>query len=97
MNNVIIILTATTLIMGFAIELAQIANQVSNKAIDFSEDMNKAMDCAITGRPLEECSPNLKSDDSYNFKGDATAFVAKVQDFQDQLNQETPGNETAQP
>ncbi len=93
-NEVLIVAVATLIVMGFALELATIAEDVSGKAIGFSEDMSNAMDCAIEARPIEQCSPALMGQAQQEFKTQATSFVTKVEEIQDELEeqeeQETP-------
>lgn len=48
----IVVLTASS-------QLYDIAEQSSNKAVVFAEDIEGAMDCAVQGIELSKCSPNL--------------------------------------
>jgi len=91
-NEILILTTATLIIIGFGLELASIAEDVSDKAIGFSEEMNNAMDCAVTARPIEECSPNLMGQTQQEFKSQATGFVTQVEDMQQEIEdqEETP-------
>jgi hypothetical protein len=47
------------LIIGIATQMQDIAQSTADKAIDFSDDMNNAMECATKGVPLRVCSPQL--------------------------------------
>ena len=85
MTNVILITTGVLIILGLTVELATIAEDASNKALMFSEDMNNALDCAFEGRPIEECSPNLMV--SGEFEQDATGFMAQVEQVDAELQE----------
>lgn len=52
-----------TFVLGVATQLEAVANQASQQAIDFSQDMSNAMACATHGVPIRECSPDLFSQD----------------------------------
>ncbi len=59
MKELIILPAVVILLLGVALELESIARTTSDKAIGFAGDMEDAMDCAVTGRPIRECSPGL--------------------------------------
>lgn len=54
---------AIIIVLGFMTQLSDIAMSTSNKALNFADDMNNAMDCASRGIPVQECSPNLNKQD----------------------------------
>ncbi len=47
------------LCLGFTVQLVEIAESTSGKAIDFTNDMHGALDCATRGIDMKECSPDL--------------------------------------
>lgn len=51
------------LLLGIGMQLVDIAESTGAKAVDFADDMNRAIDCAVMGIELEKCSPNLMSHD----------------------------------
>ncbi len=59
MKALLITPAVLVIVLGLAIELEGIARSSSEKALDFADDMNSAMDCARLGRPIRECSPGL--------------------------------------
>ncbi len=59
MKELLIVPVFMLIILGFATQLTEIAESSSEKALDFAQDMNNAMDCAKTGRLISECSPTL--------------------------------------
>jgi len=63
MNAFYIMPIVGLMILGFLPQLVTIAESSSDKAIEFADDMNSAIDCATTARPLEECSPELYEHD----------------------------------
>ncbi len=62
-------------------QLQDIAESSSEKAIKYAEDMNGALDCAYQARPLDECSPDLFSED---FKEETARTQAILADLQAQ-------------
>lgn len=83
MKSVALLTTAIIIIMGLTVELATIAEETSEKTLDFSNEMNDAIDCAIQGLPIQECSPSLMEDDE--FINNAEAFLKTVEDADEQL------------
>lgn len=79
------------LIVGFATQLEDIAKDTSSKALAFSDDMNKAMDCATQGIPISECSPDLMRHD---FTKEREEFLSVLDDMQRQLNDTVVVNST---
>ena len=63
MRELIILPVIGLALLGFVPELVAIASSSQDKAIDFADDMNAAIDCATRGIPLEICSPGLMSHD----------------------------------
>jgi len=68
-----------TLIIGFSMQLIDIAETTSTKALNFAEDMNKAMDCAILGKNISLCSPDLMG---YDFTPEADRTLEILETFQ---------------
>lgn len=62
---------SVVILIGFMLQLTEIAESTSHKALTFADDMDRAMDCAIAGVNIDVCSPNLKKTD---FKQDAREF-----------------------
>jgi len=71
-----------TLIFGLSLQLIDIAETTSTKATDFAEDMSNAMDCAMLGKNLSICSPDLMK---YDFNPDAQKTLAVLEAFQEDL------------
>lgn len=72
-----------TLIVGFASQLEDIAKDSSEKAIEFSDDMNNAMECATKGIPISVCSPDLMN---YDFSAQTEEFQAVLDDMEEKLS-----------
>ncbi|MBW2982692.1 hypothetical protein KY327_00135 [Candidatus Woesearchaeota archaeon] len=70
-----------TLIIGVATQMEDIAQDASDKALAFSDDMNHAMDCATRGVPIKECSPELMSHD---FSPEKEAYLEALREFKEQ-------------
>lgn len=73
-----IMATFTIFMLSFTIALGKIAESSANKALEFSEDMNNAIDCAIRAVPIEECSPNLMD---YDFKPNVEEYQRLTQNI----------------
>jgi len=63
MNYLVILPMAIILILATATQLYDVAESSSNKAVDFAEDMDDAIDCATHGVDMNQCSPGLYSHD----------------------------------
>ena len=63
MKQILLIPVIMVMFFSFASQLMDLAQASSDKAIDFSEDMANAIDCAAEARPLEECSPGIMGHD----------------------------------
>lgn len=50
-------------LLGFIVELGEIAESTSVKTLRYTQDMSDAMDCAFRGVSISECSPNLLETD----------------------------------
>ena len=46
---------------GLAEELVDMSHDVSFKSVEYAQQMHDALPCALEGRLLEECSPDLYS------------------------------------
>ena len=74
-----------TLVIGVATQMEDIAQDASDKAVAFSDDMNQAMDCATRGIPIEECSPDLMSHD---FTEEKEAYLEALREFKEEAEQQ---------
>jgi hypothetical protein len=59
MKELIMVPLIATIILSFVAQLEPIAKESSDKAIEYAQDMNNAMECATKGIPISKCSPNL--------------------------------------
>ncbi|MFP4424142.1 MAG: hypothetical protein ACLFP2_02825 [Candidatus Woesearchaeota archaeon] len=46
-------------VLGVGVQLESIAEESSDKAIRYAGQMSDAMDCAMLGRHISDCSPEL--------------------------------------
>lgn len=84
MNSTLVALPIIlTVVIGFASQLEDLAMDSSKKALDFADDMNKAMECATKGLPITLCSPNVTS---YDFSPETEEFTILLEDMQEELN-----------
>ena len=83
-NIIVPTILVLSLTLGTLSQLTELAETSSAKAVQYSEDMTNAIDCAYTARPLSECSPNLFSTD---FKED----VAQTQAILKEIKAQQPG------
>jgi hypothetical protein len=90
MKAMILASVSVVIMLGFMLQLVDIADSTSNKALHFADSMDRAMDCAISGVSLDVCSPELKNTD---FSQDAREFQrVNIEFLKKALNQ--TGNET---
>ncbi len=73
-----------SLILGFSIELIDIANESSEKVLRYTEAMEKGIDCAFRGELILECSPELASID---FDEDLIRFEKKLEEIKEELKE----------
>ena len=73
MNTYVIIPIAVLILSGVALELSNIAEETSKKTVTFASDANDAVDCAIKGIPISECSARLTQRE-YQFAQDLEEF-----------------------
>jgi len=66
------------LMLTVGLELVNIAESASQKTISFAEDMDSAMDCAVDGRLLSECSPSIYN---HEFDDEIVRTVAAADDL----------------
>jgi len=59
MKELLIAPVVILMILSFTPRLLNIAESSQEKAVNFADDMNAAIDCATRGIPLEVCSPDL--------------------------------------
>lgn len=84
MNSTLVTLPLIfVIIVGFATQLEDLAKISSDKALNFAEDMNKAMECATKGIPITVCSPNITT---YDFSAETTAFSTILEDMEKELS-----------
>lgn len=84
MNSTLIALPIIlTVVIGFASQLEDLAMDSSEKALEFADDMNKAMECATKGIPITLCSPNVTS---YDFSPETEEFSVILEDMQEELS-----------
>ena len=69
-------------LLGFALQLTDIAESTSAKVLNYADDMNRALDCATSGISIYNCSPNLNS---YDFKEDAKEYKKFNEEYIEQL------------
>ena len=70
-REIIIAPVIAIFVIGFAIQLIAIAESSSNKVLDYADGMNDALDCALRGISIYNCSPQLRD---YDFKNDTREF-----------------------
>ncbi len=63
MKQLLIAPVFVVMFLGFATQLVDIAESSSAKTLDYTKDMNDAIDCAVRGIDLSVCSPNLMNYD----------------------------------
>lgn len=78
MKEIIIVPVIGLFIIGFAVELESIATDSGKKALKYASDMNNAMDCAMVGVPIRECSPELMETDFTPEIEDTTALLENM-------------------
>ena len=66
------------MILGFAMELNNIAEDASAKTLRFADDMNNAIPCAAKGIPVAVCSPNLAATD---FTPELERYMAALEEI----------------
>ncbi len=59
MKELLTIPAIAVVVLGFVLQLQDIAESTSDKAVSYAEDMNSAMDCAMAGIPISRCSPEI--------------------------------------
>lgn len=64
--------------IGFFLQIVSIADSTSAKVVTFAEDMDNAVDCALSGISIYNCSPNLPS---YDFKEDIISYYETNNDY----------------
>jgi len=73
------------LLAGFMLQLTDVAKEASAKVLNFTDDMNGALDCAFDSRSIYECSPDLPS---YDFEGDLEDYKDINEEFIIDLREE---------
>lgn len=59
MKELIILPFFGIMMLGFAMELSEIAEDTSDQTLQFASDMSNAIPCATRGISIYSCSPNL--------------------------------------
>ena len=73
------------IVLSFTLSLTEIAESTGNKALLYANGMDNAMDCAIHGQSINECSPELTNTE---FKTNAIEFQELNNDYIDKLRSE---------
>lgn len=68
---------ASMLFLTLGMQLVDIAEGSSDKVISYAADMESAIDCAVAGVPIEQCSPNLGH----------VSFDSEIEEFRAVLNE----------
>lgn len=74
---------AAGVITGLASDLVTQAEDVSNKTLEYTQQMNDALDCAFKGVELSVCSPDLVTTD---FDEDVDEFEKTLEEVKKQTN-----------
>ncbi|MFP4117850.1 MAG: hypothetical protein ACLFTR_02910 [Candidatus Woesearchaeota archaeon] len=82
MKELALIPIVFSLIVGMSIELIDIAEDSSEKALRYTEAMEKGIDCAFRGELILECSPELAS---IKFDEDVNRFDKTLDDIREEL------------
>lgn len=86
MKALILVPIVATLMLGFVLQLVDIAESSSEKTLDFADDMNLAMDCAVRGIPIQECAPDLTN---HEFKSDIEKTINVLNEMEEELDKPT--------
>jgi hypothetical protein len=81
MNTAVLVPISIVLISGLVLQLYGIAQNTSDKVVVFATDADNAVDCAIRGVPIQECSPDLLQ------AGTGVQELAEFSEFNQQLIQ----------
>jgi hypothetical protein len=71
------------ILLGFALQISQIAQSAGGKVVNYADDMNKALECAFNAQSIYNCSPNLSK---YDFETDARDYKKINEQFLTNLN-----------
>jgi len=95
MKALIILPFVGLLLFPFVTELLTVAHSSQEKAVNFADDMNAAIDCATRGIPIAECSPDLMSydftpemDETIEISNDILAFLEEYKDYNVSVDEE---------
>lgn len=72
------------LFLSFATQLMGIAESTSQKSLDFTKDMEKAVDCATKGVDIRECSPGIYE---HEFEDDIEKTIEANEEFIDNIKE----------
>ena len=90
MKELLIAPVVIGILLSFFVQLEAIANDTSNQAIAFADDMNSGLDCVLDGKLLVDCQPELFTD--YNFHENLNETMDLLNDMQDELESSTVKN-----
>ena len=82
LREVLVLSVFGILLLGFATQLMDVAASTSEKTLDFTYDMQEAVDCATKGVDMRECSPNLYKHD---FEGEIEKTIEINREFIDDI------------
>lgn len=68
------------LFLTVGMQLVDIAEGSSDKIVSYAADMEKSIDCAVAGVPIEQCSPNLGK---VSFEEDVSEFRAVLNETEE--------------
>lgn len=63
MENILLVPIAISIVLTLFIPLAELAQDASEKTLRYTEDMDRAIDCAFAGVNIGECAPSLMQTD----------------------------------
>ncbi|MFW6014000.1 MAG: hypothetical protein ACOCZ6_01985 [Nanoarchaeota archaeon] len=90
MNNMIVFPIFAVICLTFAMQLLDIAESTSEKALGFTEEMNNAVDCATRGVDMRECSPGLYD---YEFEEEMEKTLDTNLEFAEKIKEKTNSTE----
>ena len=72
MKELLLAPLAILIVFGFVTQLGDIAMSSSEKALNYADNANNALDCAFKGIPIEVCSPELMDT---NFEPETREYI----------------------
>ena len=86
MNNMIVFPIFAIICLTFAMQLFDIAESTSEKALGFTQEMNNAVDCATRGVDMKKCSPELFD---YDFEKEMENTIDANVEFAQKIKEKT--------